>query len=82
MENEVKYEFVLDTQFISSKELTYDEIIIAKKVIELLNNNKKLAISRLKKWTVEEYLKDQENRKKKSEEMLEALKVAMMQSHF
>ena len=81
-ENEVKYVFVLDTQFVSSKELTYEEIVIAKNVIELLNNNKKLAISRLKKWTAEEYLKDQEDRKKRSEEMLEALKAAMMKSHF
>lgn len=81
-ENEVKYEFVLDTQFISSKELTYEEIVIAKNVIELLNNNKKLAVSRLKKWTVEEYLKDQEDREKRSEKMLEALKAAIMQSHF
>lgn len=81
-EKEVKYKFVLDTQFISSKELTYEEIVIVKNVIELLNNNKKLAISRLKKWTVGEYLKHEEDRKKKSEEMLEAFKAAIMQSHF
>ena len=55
---------------------------MAKNVIELLNQNKKLATSRLKKWTVEEYLKDQEERKKRSEEMLEALKKTIMQGNY
>ena len=61
---ELYYEFMLDVQFLSEKELTYQELVMAKNVIELLNQNKKLATSRLKKWTVEEYLKDQEERKK------------------
>ena len=81
-DTEVRYEFVLDTQFVSTKEISYEEIVMIKNVIDLLNKNKKLALSRLKKWTVEEYLKDQEDRKKRSEEMLEALKAAIMQSHF
>lgn len=81
-ETEVDYEFVLDTQFMSEKEITYKEIVIAKNIIELLNSNKKLAISRLKKWNREEYLKDKEERKRESEEMLESLKKAIMQSYF
>ena len=80
-ESEVKYEFVLDTQFVSCQEVTYDEIVVVKNVIELLNQNKKLAISRLKKWTVEEYLKDQEERERRRELMLEELKKAMMKSY-
>lgn len=81
-EKEVYYEFMLDVQFLSEKELTYQELVMAKNVIELLNQNKKLATSRLKKWTVEEYLKDQEERKKRSEEMLETLKKAIMQGYY
>ena len=74
LEKEVKYEFILDTQFLSTAEITYEEIVIIKRVIELLNNHKKLAISRLKKWTVE----DKERRKRQSEEMLEILKRSLM----
>ena len=80
-EEKVYYEFVLDVQFVSNNELTFQEIVVAKNIIELLNQNKELAISRLKKWTVEEYLKDQEEREKRSEEMLEALRQVIMQSY-
>ena len=45
-----------------------------KDVIDLLNQNKKLALSRLKKWTVEEYREDERIRKIRSEKMLEELK--------
>lgn len=77
LEKEVKYEFTLDTQFVPNNEITYDEIVMIKNVIEILNKYKKLAISRLKKWTVEEYLEDKRIREKRSEEMLEALKKAL-----
>ena len=73
-DTEVKYEFVLDTQFVSSKEISYEEIVMIKNVIDLLNQNKKLALSRLKKWTVEEYREDERIRKIRSEKMLEELK--------
>ncbi len=75
--DEVKYEFVLDTQFLYSKEITYEEIVMIKKVIDILKKYKKLAISRLKKWTVEEYLEDKKIREKQSEQMLEYLKKAL-----
>ena len=45
-----------------------------KDVIDLLKQNKKLALSRLKKWTVEEYREDERIRKIRSEKMLEELK--------
>ena len=50
-------------QFVSSKEIFYEEIVMIKNVIDLLNKNKKLALSRLKKWTVEEYREDERIRK-------------------
>ena len=75
--DEVKYEFVLDTQFLYSKEITYEEIVMIKKVIDILKKYKKLAISRLKKWTVEEYLEDKKISEKQSEQMLEYLKKAL-----
>lgn len=78
LEKEVKYEFTLDTQFVFNKEITYDEIVMIKNVIDILNKYKKLAISRLKKWTLEEYLEDRKIREKRSEEMLEALKKALL----
>lgn len=76
LEKEVKYEFMLDTQWLSSNEITYEEIVMIKNVIDILNENRKLAISRLKKWTVEEYKEDRRQREEQSEQMLEMLKNA------
>ena len=45
-----------------------------KNIIDLLYKHKKLATSRLKKWTVEEYLEDKRQREIRSEQMLESLK--------
>ena len=76
LEKEVKYEFVLDTQWLSSNEVTYEEIVMIKNVMDILNENKKLAISRLTKWTVEEYKQDKKQREIQSNQMLEMLKSA------
>ena len=76
LQKEVRYEFMLDTQFLSNKEITYEEIIMIKNIIDLLNKNKKLALSRLKRWTVEEYIEDKRQKELRSEQMLEALKSA------
>ncbi len=76
LEKEVRYEFMLDTQFLSNKEINYEEILMIKNVIDILNKNKKLALSRLKKWTVEEYIEDKRQKELRSEQMLEALKMA------
>ena len=43
-------------------------------IMDILENNRKFVLARLKKYTVEEYEKEQEERKKQSEMMLEALK--------
>ena len=69
---------MLDTQFVSDKEITYEELVMIKNVIELLNEHRKLALSRLKKWTVEEYREDERLRKIQSERMLEELKSFFM----
>ncbi len=74
---DVVYKFMLDTQFLTNGELTYEEAVILKEIMELLINNKKLATSRLKKWKKEEFLEDKRQRKLQSEQMLEMLKKAI-----
>ena len=78
LEKEVRYEFMLDTQFLSNKEITYEEILMIKNIIDLLNQNKKLALSKLKKWTIEEYIENKRQRELRSQQMLEALKSAFV----
>ena len=78
LEKEVRYEFMLDTQFLSNKEITYEELLMIKNIIDLLNKNKKLALSRLKKWTIEEYIENKRQRELRSQQMLEALKSAFV----
>ena len=73
-DNKMVYEFVIDTQFISDQEITYDEIVMIKNIIEILEENKKFVLSRLKKYTVEEYEKEEQERKKSRERALEELK--------
>lgn len=73
-DKEVYYDFVLDTQFNSSKYIAYEDIIIAKNIIDLLNQNKELATSKLPKRTVLEYHKAQEDSKKNQEQLLLSLK--------
>lgn len=67
------YEFVLDTQFVSDKEISYDELKMVIKIIDILESNRKFVLSRLKKYTVEEYKKEKEERERLSNKMLEAL---------
>lgn len=78
LEKEVRYELMLDTQFLSNKEMTYEEIVMIKNIIDLLNQNKKLALSKLKKWTIEEYIEDKRQRELRSQQMLEAFKSAFV----
>ena len=49
--------------------------------MEILEANRKIVISRLKKWTIEEYEEDRKQKEKRSEEMLEALKKAFFKSN-
>lgn len=73
-DDKMVYKFVLDTQFISEKEVTYEEMKMIIKIIEIFENNRKFVLSRLKKYTVEEYEKEKMERERRSEIMLEALK--------
>lgn len=73
-DNKMVYEFVIDTQFMSEAEITYDEIVMIKNIIDILEENRKFVLSRLKKYTVEEYEKEEQERKEQSEKALEALK--------
>ena len=63
--NKMNYEFTLDTQFLYSKEISVKEIKMINDILNILENNKKFVISKLKKYTVEEYEKEIEYRKNK-----------------
>ena len=73
-DNKMVYEFVVDTQFMSEAEITYDEFVMIKNIIDILEENRKFVLSRLKKYTVEEYEKEEQERKEQSEKALETLK--------
>lgn len=79
-DNKMIYKFILDTQFLSSREITYDELKMLTKIIDILEDNRKFVLSRLKKYTVEEWEEEERIRKKRSDEMLEALKM-MLEGH-
>lgn len=79
-DNKMIYKFILDTQFLSSREITYDELKMLTKIIDILEDNRKFVLSRLKKYTVEEWEEEEIIRKKRSDEMLEALKM-MLEGH-
>jgi len=66
-EDKMIYRFILDTQFLSDKEITYDEIKMIMHIIDILEDNRFFVLSRLKKYTVEEYEKEQEEKERQSE---------------
>ena len=72
------YEFVLDTQFLNENMISYEKLKMVMDIIEILEDNRNFTLLRLKKYTVLEYEKEQEEREKKSEMMLEALKSMFM----
>lgn len=74
LENEVIYEFVLDTQFLSNKEISYNELKMIKSIIDILEDNKKFAISKLKRYTIDGYKEEQRIREENSRRMFESLK--------
>ena len=67
------YEFVLDTQFLSEKEINYQELVMIKNIIEVLEENKNFILKRLKKYTVDEYKEELRLREEKSRKILLAL---------
>ena len=72
--NQMKYRFVLDIQFLRGNIVTHDEIIMIDKIINIFEENRSFVLSKLKKYTVEEYEQEKEYREKQSEKVLEALK--------
>ena len=67
------YEFVLDTQFLSEKEITYQELVMIKNIIEVLEENRSFVLKRLKKYTVDEYKEELRLREEQSQKVLDAL---------
>lgn len=67
------YEFILDTQFLSEKEINYQELVMIKNIIEVLEENKNFVLKRLKKYTVDEYKEELRLREEKSRKILLAL---------
>ena len=73
VEDKMVYEFVVDTQFISAKEITYDEICMCKDIIDILEKNRNFVLRRLKKYTVEEYEQEQLEFKQRQESFIKFL---------
>ena len=78
--DEMVYKFILDTQFIYEKEISYEELKMVINIIDIFENNKEFTLSKFKKYTVEEYEKEQEEAKIRSEKMLEAFQI-MLEEH-
>lgn len=72
-DNKMIYEFIVDTQFVGSKEITYDEICMCKDIIDILEKNRNFVLRRLKKYTVEEYEKEQIEFEKRQENFIKFL---------
>ena len=72
-DNKMVYEFIVDTQFVGSKEITYDEICMCKDIIDILEKNRNFVLRRLKKYAVEEYEKEQIEFEKRQEKFIKFL---------
>ena len=72
-DDKMVYGFALDIQFRYTYLVNYDEIIMINKIIKILEENRQFVLSKFKKYTVEEYQKEQELRDKRSEEFLNFL---------
>lgn len=70
VDDKMVYDFIVDTQFISSKEITYNEICMCKDIIDILEKNRNFVLRRLKKYTVDEYEKEQLEFKQKQESFI------------
>ena len=73
IEDKMIYEFVVDTQFISTKEIVYDEICMCKDIIDIFEKNRNFILKRLKKYTVEEYEQEQIEFVRKQEQFIKFL---------
>ena len=72
-DDSVEYQFILDTQFLSNGEVTFDEIKMIGKIIDILEDNKKFVLSRLKKYTFKEYDAEIERRERESKKVMDSL---------
>lgn len=73
LDNKMIYEFYVDTQFLSNKEISYDEICMCKDIIDILEKNRNFVLKRLKKYTVMEYEQEQLEHKQKQESLIKFL---------
>ena len=72
-DNKMVYEFIVDTQFVGSKEITYDEICMCKDIIDIFEKNRAFVLRRLKKYTIEEYEQEQIEFTRKQEQLIKFL---------
>ena len=70
IEDKLVYKFIVDLQFLRSQELTYDELELCKDIIEILEKNRSFVLRRLKKYTIEEYEREQIAFQKRQEELI------------
>ena len=73
IEDKIVYEFIVNTEFVSSKEISYDEICMCKDIIDIFEKNRNFVLRRLKKYTVEEYEQDQLEFKQRQESFIKFL---------
>lgn len=73
LDNKMIYEFYVDTQFLSNKEISYDEICMCKDIIDILEKSRNFVLKRLKKYTVMEYEQEQLEHKQKQESLIKFL---------
>ncbi|MCI9434143.1 MAG: hypothetical protein HFI86_02545 [Bacilli bacterium] len=74
LNDRVVYEFVLDTQFLSNKEISYSELKMINNIINILEDNRKFVLSKFKKYTINEYKEEIRIREERSQLMMESLK--------
>lgn len=80
LDDKVVYQFVLDTQFLSDKEISYDELKMIKNIIDILEDNRKFVLAKFKKYTVDEYKEELRIREENSRLMLESLKKMLLEN--
>lgn len=73
IEDKIVYEFIVNTEFVSSKEISYDEICMCKDIIDIFEKNRNFVLRRLKKYTVEEYEQEQLEFKQRQESFIKFL---------
>lgn len=74
LNDRVVYEFVLDTQFLSNKEISYSELKMINNIINILEDNRKFVLSKFKKYTIDEYKEEIRIREERSQLIMESLK--------